>query len=145
MTRTSDACRSHCPINFVLETFGDRWTLLIVRDLMFKQKQTYGGFLESDERISTNILAERLKRLEAHGIIERHGPKGQRQIYALTEKGRDLLPVMLEITAWSARHDEATNTPPEFLTAYESDPDGVTAAVLSQLDGGGPDPETGPQ
>lgn len=140
MTRTSDACRSHCPINFVLETFGDRWTLLIVRDLMFKQKQTYGGFLESDERISTNILAERLKRLEAHGIIERHGPKGQRQVYALTAKGRDLLPVMLEITAWSARHDAETNTPPDFLPAYEANPDGVKAAVLAQLNGDGADP-----
>jgi DNA-binding HxlR family transcriptional regulator len=63
--------RSNCPINFVLETLGDRWTLLIVRDLMFKGKSKYGEFLDSDEGISTNILAARLQRLEENGIINK--------------------------------------------------------------------------
>ncbi len=117
MPRTSQNCRSHCPINFVLETFGDKWTLLIVRDLMFKGKTTYGDFLKSEEGISTNILADRLQRLETHEIVTRTPAQDNRSklIYTLTPKGRDLLPIMLEITIWSAKHDAETNTPPEFL------------------------------
>jgi DNA-binding HxlR family transcriptional regulator len=131
MTHSSAECRSHCPVNFVLETFGDRWTLLIVRDLMFKGKRSYGAFLESDEKIATNILADRLKRLEEHGIVNKMADpeKKSRYVYALTAKGKDLLPVMLEITAWSAKHDKLTNTPPGFLKAYRKD----RAALLAAL------------
>jgi DNA-binding HxlR family transcriptional regulator len=136
MTRNSDLCRSHCPINFLLETFGDRWTLLVIRDLMFKGKRSYGEFLQSDEKIATNILANRLARLETHGIIDKmpapdHGSK---RLYTLTDKGRDLVPVMLEITAWSARHDAATNTPAAFLAAYESSRDEMIEGFRRALD-----------
>ncbi len=122
MPRNSSNCRSNCPINFVLETFGDKWTLLIVRDLMFKEKQTYGELLQSDEKISTNILADRLKRLEEHGIIAKSvsPDNGSSYIYSLTSKGTDLLPVMLEITAWSAKHDSMTNTPASFFELFKS-------------------------
>jgi len=122
MTRDSSTCRSSCPINFVLETFGDKWTLLIVRDLMFKEKHTYGELLQSAERISTNILADRLKRLEEHGIITKSVSQdnGSSFHYALTSKGADFLPVMLEITAWSARHDTMTNTPASFFEMFNS-------------------------
>lgn len=122
MLRNSSSCRSNCPINFVLETFGDKWTLLIVRDLMFKGKQTYGELLQSDEKISTNILANRLKRLEEHGIITKSvaSENGSSFIYSLTSKGSDLLPVMLEITAWSAKHDSMTNTPTSFFELFKS-------------------------
>jgi hypothetical protein len=77
MAHNSDRCRSHCPINFVLETFGDKWTLLVIRDLMFHGKRHYGEFLASDEGISTNILADRLQRLERDGVISADG-EGQR-------------------------------------------------------------------
>ena len=122
MPRNSKHCRSNCPINFVLETFGDKWTLLIVRDLMFKGKSTFGEFLLSEERISTNILADRLRRLEEHEIVERSVAPDKRSklIYTLTPKGKDLLPIMLEITAWSAKHDIATNTPKSFLDEFAS-------------------------
>lgn len=122
MPRNSSTCRSNCPINFALETFGDKWTLLIVRDLMFKGKQTYGELLQSDEKISTNILADRLKRLEEHGIITKSVAKknGSSFNYALTSKGADFLPVMLEITAWSAKHDSMTNTPASFFELSKS-------------------------
>ncbi len=122
MPHNSNSCRSNCPINFVLETFGDKWTLLIVRDLMFKGKQTYGEFLQSGEKISTNILANRLKRLEEHGIVAKSvAPENESSfIYALTSKGTDLLPVMLEITAWSAKHDTMTNTPDSFFEMFKS-------------------------
>jgi DNA-binding HxlR family transcriptional regulator len=127
-------CRSHCPINFVLETLGDKWTLLIVRDLMFKGKKTYGAFLESDEQISTNILADRLQRLEENGIVVKEAARdGRSAIYRLTEKGKDLLPVMLEITAWSAKHDSRTNAPADFLPKLRKGRRQLTASILSKL------------
>ncbi len=136
MPQNSDACRSNCPINFVLETFGDRWTLLIVRDLMFKGKQTYGGFLKSEEQISTNILADRLRRLEANEIIRKTVAKDNRSklIYRFTDKGKDLIPIMLEVTAWSARHDSQSNAPATFLSDYENGREQMIAAVRANLD-----------
>lgn len=136
MNRDSGLCRSNCPINFVLETFGDKWTLLIVRDLMFKGKRTFGEFLQSDENIATNILSERLKRLKHHGIVEKiAGPaKEGGRGYRLTEKGKDLLPVMLEITAWSAKHDAETNAPDEFLGQFAAARDTLIASLRGALD-----------
>jgi len=136
MTRNSKHCRSNCPINFVLETFGDKWTLLIVRDLMFKGKRTYNEFLQSDEKISTNILADRLRKLEEHEIVTKVVASENRSklIYSLTAKGKDLLPIMLEITTWSAKHDTATNTPHSFIDALASSKQEVTAMILSELE-----------
>ena len=136
MSRTSKDCRSNCPINFVLETFGDRWTLLIVRDLMFNEKQTFGAFLESDEGISTNILTDRLRRLEEHEIVEKSVAPDNRSklIYRLTEKGKDLIPVMLEIAAWSARHDAATNVRKGLVEGMARDREKLIKTVRSKLD-----------
>jgi DNA-binding HxlR family transcriptional regulator len=136
MNRDSSLCRSNCPINFVLETFGDKWTLLIVRDLMFKGKRRFGEFLESDEKIATNILTDRLKRLEEHEIVERStsSETGARRSYQLTEKGKDLLPVMLEITAWSAKHDAKTNAPDEFLGQFAAARETLIASLKAALD-----------
>jgi DNA-binding HxlR family transcriptional regulator len=128
--------RSDCPINFVLEVFGDKWTLLVIRDLMFKGKRYYGDFLKSDEGISTNILADRLKRLEQSGIIEREADPshGARVIYRLTKKGKDLLPVMLEITAWSGKYDPETNAPKALLKALGKDRTPLMNKVLADLE-----------
>lgn len=136
MKHNSENCRSNCPINFVLETFGDKWTLLIVRDLMFKGKKHYGEFLQSDENIATNILANRLKRLENHGIVTRSADPANaaKRLYSLTAKGKDLLPVMLEITAWSAKHDTLTNTPKEFSQRLKVEKEAIAAEVQSMLD-----------
>ena len=103
--------RSDCPIHFALEVFGDAWTLLVVRDLMFKGRGTYSEFLRAEEGIATNILADRLARLEADGIVA-HGPAGR---YQLTPKGADLLPILLEIIRWSARYDPRTAASPDFI------------------------------
>lgn len=102
---------------------------------MFKGKQSYGEFLESDEKISTNILADRLKRLEDHEIVEKAvAPDNQSKLlYSLTPKGKDLLPVMLEITAWSARHDTTTNTPDPFLDMFGTAKEEMMASILSAL------------
>ena len=99
--------RSHCPISVALDIFGDRWSLLLIRDMLLLGKATYGEFLQSGERIATNILADRLQRLEAMKIIEsRDDPENlRRTIYTLTPKGRDLAPVLVEVILWSAKHE----------------------------------------
>lgn len=136
MVNNSEHCRSHCPINFLLEALGDKWTLLIVRDLMFKGKKRFGEFLQSDEKIATNILATRLKQLEEnHIIIKSSDPEsGSKRLYQLTDKGKDLLPIMLEITDWSAKHDALTNTPPDFAERLKTDKAAIAADILAALE-----------
>src|SRR6185503_5849204 len=99
--------RSDCPINFALETFGDTWSLLIIRDIVYFGKKTYGEFLDSDEGIATNILANRLVHLEQKGILLKkpHDTDKRKEVYLLTEKGLDLIPILLEMAGWSAQHD----------------------------------------
>ncbi len=97
--------RSNCPVNFGLETFGDKWSLLIVRDIVFWGKKTYGDFLKSDEGIATNILASRLAQLEREGILEKkpHSADKIKDFYSLTEKCLGLIPLLVEIVAWSGK------------------------------------------
>src|SRR5688572_5778966 len=99
MTEKSRSRRSTCPINASLEVLGDSWSLLIVRDLMFAGARTYRDFLRSDEKIATNILANRLAKLQAAGIItSRPDPEdGRRVLYRLTAKGVELAPVLMEL------------------------------------------------
>ena len=125
MIAPPDAHRSLCPINLALEVFGDRWTLLIIRDLMFAGKRHFREFLQSDERIASNILADRLNMLVEQGIVTRSGDPTHKQkaVYSLTERGIALLPVIAQIGSWSRR----------FLPVSEEL--GVTAA---ELEAGGP-------
>jgi DNA-binding HxlR family transcriptional regulator len=99
--------RSTCPLNVSLEIFGDRWTLLIVRDLMLKGRKTFREFLDGGESIASNVLADRLTRLEARGIVEQRAnvQDGRSHNYRLTEKGIQLAPVLLEMILWAARHE----------------------------------------
>lgn len=115
--------RSGCPISYSLDVFGDRWTLLVLRDALLFGKQRYREFLASDEGIASNILSDRLKRLEAAGIVTRGiDPDDKRQvIYQATPKGRGLLPVLLEIAAWGARHDDDGNAPKSFAERFYRD------------------------
>lgn len=100
--------RSGCPISIALETFGDSWSLLIVRDLMFKGLQTFNEFLAADEGIASNILADRLAKLEAAGILKKAPDvsDARRFRYRLTQKGIDLAPALIEIVLWSARYED---------------------------------------
>src|SRR6266513_557208 len=102
--------RSDCPINFALETFGDPWSLLIIRDLVYFGKRTYGEFLESEEGMATNILASGLAHLEQKGnLLKQPAQKDKRkEVYLLTEKGLDLIPALVELANWSAEHDPDT-------------------------------------
>ncbi|GGH29019.1 helix-turn-helix transcriptional regulator [Sphingobacterium alkalisoli] len=98
--------RSDCPVSCSLEIWGDKWSLLIVRDLMFAKQCTYGDFLKSDEKIATNILASRLQTLEENGIITKlnHPDSKAKVLYRLTQKGIDLLPLMIEINLWAEKY-----------------------------------------
>ncbi len=99
--------KSGCSINLALEVFGDKWTLLIIRDMMLGNKRHFREILKSDEKISTNILTNRLNMLEQKGIINKKNDSTHKQkfIYSLTEKGIDLLPVITSIAEWSLKHE----------------------------------------
>lgn len=101
----SNAPRSYCPINLSLEIFGDTWTLLVLRDMMFGGKRHFREFLESDEHISSNILADRLARLVDNGVLTKSDDPTHKQkaIYSLTDKGIALLPIVVQIGAWGSR------------------------------------------
>ena len=105
--------RSPCPVACTLDLIGDRWTLLVIRDMMFFGKQRFEEFLESPEGISTNILANRLKLLEELGLAEKqlYSNHSRRMNYQLTEKGESLRPVLRVITAWGLKHIDDTQIP----------------------------------
>ena len=102
--------RSQCPISSSLEVWGDKWSLLIIRDLMFNKRFTYGDFLKSEEKISTNILAARLLMLEKNDLIEKleHPDSKAKVLYQLTQKGIDLIPVIVEINLWAEKYFQLT-------------------------------------
>jgi DNA-binding HxlR family transcriptional regulator len=103
--------RSGCPLNASIEMLGDRWSLLIVRDMMLRGFRTYKEFLGCYEGIATNILADRLQRLLAYGIITaKSDPEdGRKLIYSLTPRGIDLAPVLTEMVLWAAAHEDTGN------------------------------------
>lgn len=122
--------RSGCPVSISLELLGDHWSLLIVRDLMVRGYRTFKEFHESGEGIATNILANRLRKLEAAGIItvEEEESDRRRLNYRLTEKGIDLAPVLLELLIWAARH-ERTGAPCAVIDHMEENRAQVLAEV----------------
>jgi DNA-binding HxlR family transcriptional regulator len=122
--------RSGCPVSISLEIFGDRWSLLIIRDLMVRGFHTFREFQESGERIATNILADRLKKLQAVGIIATHTDEadGRKLNYRLTEKGIDLAPVLLELLIWGTRHEE-TGAPCALIDEMAKNREAVLAEV----------------
>ena len=120
-----------CPIAFALDTFGDRWTLIVIRDLLLKGSETFGEFLESPEGIATNVLSDRLQQLEAEGILSKNrDPENRRRyLYRLTAKGADLIPVLLEMIRWSAKYDPNTTARKEVLKRIATDRDGFAAEL----------------
>lgn len=137
MKKTATELRSHCPVNFALEAIGDRWAMLILRDIVFRGKRTYGEFLKSEEGFSTNILASRLVRMVETGILqlEVHEADGRKGVYSLTEKGLDLIPVLFEMVLWSAKHDsqsEARRIAP-LVELIDKDNRKVSRKVIEQV------------
>lgn len=98
--------RSACPLSAALDIFGDKWTLLIIRDILLYDKSNFKDLIQSSEGISTNILSRRLKKLQETGILKKQHSKASKKVidYSLTEKGKDLRPLLVEICLWSDRY-----------------------------------------
>jgi DNA-binding HxlR family transcriptional regulator len=131
--------RSDCPINFALEMFGDPWSLLIIRDIVYFGKNTYGQFLTSEEGIATNILASRLALLEQKGILAKHvsDTDKRKETYTLTEKGLDLIPILVEIANWSALHDPHTAAPPAWIALMQVEKEKMIQLIRQTVQSGG--------
>ncbi|ASP38447.1 transcriptional regulator [Bacterioplanes sanyensis] len=129
--------RSDCPISNVLDHVGDKWSLLILRDLMFFAKHSYSELQNSDERIASNILSARLTQLEKDGLIQkRTDPNDKRKrVYALTKAGKDMLPILLEMIAWSGVHDPNTNAPKTLLQRIRHDRTALIDELRQQSSG----------
>ena len=121
--------RSGCPLNASVEMLGDRWSLLVIRDMMVRGCRTFNEFLQSDEGIATNVLTDRLRRLEAHGIIASEPDPSDRRrlIYTLTPKGIDLASVLTEMVLWAARHEKTGNQ--AMVHALQKNREGVLAQI----------------
>lgn len=122
MHRGQTRRHSACPIAIALDVIGDPWTLLIVRDLMFTGARTFNDFMAGGEGIASNVLSDRLARLEANSMIskERDEDDRRRFTYRLTEKGIELAPALAELVLWSARHHE-TDAPAATLRLIRTD------------------------
>ena len=127
--------KSDCPINFALEVFGDKWTFLVVRDLMFKGKHFYGEFLLSEEGIATNILSDRLSLLECNGIVSKSSDPSHKQKikYSLTQKGIDLVPLLVEFIMWSAKYDKQSAVDKQFVKSVKQNKIGLIAEISRGL------------
>ena len=135
MVKPDHIRRSSCPVSCALDILGDRWTLLVIRDILFKQKRHFGDFLTSPEKIASNILSDRLKKLEDCDIVlRRPDPANARRIiYTLTEKGFDLVPAILELLRWGVKHDPASDAHENLIQRLEQDRAGLMAEIRSSL------------
>jgi len=127
--------RSDCPLSLSLDIFGDKWSLLIIRDLMFGNKCTYNDFLKSEEGIATNILASRLKGLEENGVIEKtaHPDSKAKKLYKLTLKGIDLLPIIMEAYIWSDKYYEMPSDLKTKIKEAKKDKDKFLKQITNEL------------
>jgi len=124
-----------CPVRFGMSQFGDKWSFLIIRDLMFKGRKYYNEFLDAGEGISTNILASRLADLEYNGLVSKQQDaiKRSKYVYSLTEKGVALMPMMLAMIDWSEEYDSQTEVPTAFIKMLRESPEELQKKLLEQL------------
>ena len=128
--------RSHCPISYALDFFGDKWTFLIIRDLAFKGKSFYNEFLAGGEGIATNVLSDRLKKLEYLEIVtcEKVKLRQIRKRYTLTQKGKDLIPALIELIIWSFKYDPESEATADFVTAATHDRAKLLKGIMANLE-----------
>ena len=128
--------RSDCPISCTLDMFGDKWSFLIIRDLIFAKECTYGDFLKSEEGIATNILASRLLMLEDNKIIKKmeHPDSKAKVLYKLTKKGIDLLPVLIEMHLWFDKYFTIPDDKKEMLEMVKKDKNGFIENLTKVLE-----------
>ena len=124
-----------CPITVAMNMFGDRWSLLIIRDMMIRGKRRYSEFLASEEGISTNILANRLKQMEQMALVEkfRDPNNGKASLYLLTDKGLSLFPVVLEVIRWGLLHDQQAAVPLRVKNALQGDAQALEHGINEQI------------
>jgi Predicted transcriptional regulators len=129
--------RSDCPISSSLEVWGDKWSLLIIRDLMNFKKCTYGDFLKSPEKIATNILASKLQNLEENKIIVKmeHPDSKAKVLYKLTPKGIDLLPIMVEINIWAEKYFTIPEDRIELVKEVKKNKEEFIKSMMKELEG----------
>lgn len=127
--------RSDCPISNVLDVVGDKWSLLILRDILFSGKRSYSELQNSEEGIATNILSSRLEQLESCGLIRKRSDDQdkRRKVYTPTQAGIDMLPILLEMIVWSGKHDPNTNAPKPFLEKVKSGRDDVIKELMTSI------------
>ena len=127
--------RSNCPVSCSLDIWGDKWSLLIVRDLMFNKQCTYGDFMKADEKIATNILASRLQTLEENGIISKsdHPDSKAKVLYKLTQKGIDLVPLLIEINLWAEKYYDVPADRKAMLKEVKKDKQKFIEAAIKDL------------
>jgi DNA-binding HxlR family transcriptional regulator len=129
------ARRSGCTISYALDYLGDKWTLLVLRDLLFQNKRRFGDFLASAEGIASNILTQRLKRLEAAGMVTRRADpdNGRSVLYEPTRKAADLIPALLELSRWSGKYDPQSLMTPKLARRIAEDREGLVAEIRGQI------------
>jgi len=127
--------RSNCAINVGLEIYGDKWTLLILRDIMLRGKHYFGEFLKSEENIATNVLTDRLAAMESNGLIAKSVDESNRSklIYRATPKGIDLLPLLVDMLVWGQLYDQEIANDKQLLAKAANDREGLIAEVKAQL------------
>ena len=137
VSRNEHALRSTCPLACGLDVIGDHWTLLVVRDLLLMDKHEFGEFLDSDEGISSNILSDRLHKLQAQGLVAviTHPENRRRKLYYLTAAGKDLIHILVALAGWSYRHRrEQVAIPTVNRRALEIGPEAFIAETLARLE-----------
>jgi DNA-binding HxlR family transcriptional regulator len=129
--------RSNCPVSCSLDVWGDKWSLLIIRDLMLAKQCTYGDFLKAGEGIATNILASRLQSLEENKLIEKleHPDSKAKVLYKLTRKGIDLLPIIIEINLWAEKYFSIPEDRKAMLKEVKKDKAAFIRAGIKELEG----------
>jgi len=140
MGRSDQPKRSTCPISFALEIFGDRWTLLVLRDLLLRSRSRYRELLACEEGIATNVLADRLKRLEQRGLIRKEQDRqdARQYVYRPTRLADGVVQMLVEMTVWGARNSKTTSVDQDFLHRFEEDREKLIADLQEQVlrDGG---------
>lgn len=136
MTKKVKAPWIGCPVRYAAGVFGDKWSFVLLRDMLLHGKRYYGEFLASEEGIATNVLANRLQNLEEHGMISRKTDlrKKSKICYIPTEKARALLPAFLGMMVWSTEYDENTEAPKSFAPAFREHPKETIAWYEAEID-----------
>jgi len=136
MKKAPKAPWSGCPVRYAAGIFGDKWSFVLLRDVLLHGKRYYGEFLGSEEGIATNVLATRLQKLEESGMLVRQvdARKKSKVCYIPTRKARDLLPAFLGIMVWSTQYDACSEAPESFAKAFRDDPKGTIAWYEAEID-----------